>query len=296
MAELIVIGGPTASGKTQAAIQLAQFLNCPILSADSRQFFKEMNIGTAKPNNTELQLAEHYFINNKSINEEYSAGNFERDALALLDKLFKKHPKIILVGGSGLYIDAVCIGMDNLPKSHDLRHELNDFYHKEGLLSIQNRLRERDPEYFLNCDNQNPIRVLRALEIILLSGKTMAENFNNTPNKRTFTVRHVILDWKREKLYERINSRVDHMIREGLLHEVSQLLTFKEKNALQTVGYKELFEHLDGKIDLEKAIELIKQNTRRYAKRQITWFKKYQNALWVHPDHFLNPDFLANFK
>ena len=295
MPEIIVIGGPTASGKTKAAIRLAQKLNCPILSADSRQFFREMNIGTAKPTQDELKQAQHFFIDNRSIEEDFSSGDFERDALILLEQLFKVHPKIVLVGGSGLYIDAVCHGMDNLPKSPLIRAELNVLHQIKGLEILQNKLERLDPEYYAKCDYQNPVRVIRALEIIQLSGKSMAENLNQKDVNRKFSVRYVIMDWPREQLYARINERVDLMMNQGLLHEALNLMPHREKNALQTVGYKELFDYFDGKIDLPQAINLIKQNSRRYAKRQITWFKRYENAIWIHPSAFENEEFLEQF-
>ena len=296
MPHLIVIGGPTASGKTQAAIQLAQHLSCPILSADSRQFFREMNIGTAKPSAEELRQAEHYFIDNKSIKEEYSAGQFEKEALEILEKIFKKSEFAILVGGSGLYIDALCKGMDDLPKDPVVRAYYNKKLELEGIEILQTELQKRDLEYYKNCDNQNPIRLIRALEIIQLSGKKMSEHYTNTHKKRPFSSHHLVLDWPREKLYERINKRVDLMIEAGLLDEVKALLPYRDKNALQTVGYQEIFDYLDGNADLNRAIELIKQNSRRYAKRQITWFKRNPDALWVKPEAFENPgELLAQF-
>lgn len=288
MAHLIVIGGPTASGKTKAAIALAKQLNCPILSADSRQFFREMSIGTAKPDADELAQAEHFFINNKSIEEDYSSGDYEREALELLTGLFQNHQFAILVGGSGLYIDAVCKGLDQLPKSQELRTVLNEIYQKKGLAPLQEELNQLDPDYYAQCDFNNPVRVIRALEIIRLSGLTMCENLAQNQNERPFQTSFFVLDLPRAELYERINMRVDLMMNRGLLHEVMSLEQYRTKNALQTVGYKELFDFLEGKTDLNRAIELIKQNSRRYAKRQITWFKRYEDAFWVHPSEFDN--------
>ncbi len=286
MAELIVIGGPTASGKTKAAIQLAQYLGCPILSADSRQFFREMTIGTAKPTAEEIAQAEHYFIDNKSISEDYSAGEFARDALAVLHEVFQNQSHAILVGGSGLYIDALCKGMDDLPSDDGLRNELNEIHQKQGLAFLRAKLKALDPEYFEHCDNQNPIRVIRALELIQLTGKKMHELWNKNSEDRNFEVRYLVLDWPRDVLYQRINQRVDQMIQDGLVEEAKSLLPFRDKQALQTVGYKELFDYFDGLTDLNTAIEQIKQNSRRYAKRQITWFKRYKNATWLDPDAF----------
>ena len=286
MGVLLVIGGPTASGKTKAAIALAKHLKCPILSADSRQFFREMNIGTAKPSREELAQAEHYFINNKSIEEDFSAGAFEREVLTLLDELFLKHDYVILVGGSGLYIDAVCKGMDELPKSDELRETLNIKFKQLGLAELQKDLKALDPAYYSTCDNQNPVRVIRALELIQLTGKTMDAVFTQQGPKRNFSTQLLVLDLPRNELYERINLRVDFMMEQGLIKEAEQLIPYKHKNALQTVGYKELFDYFDGKIDIEQAVELIKQNSRRYAKRQITWFKRYEDAIWLHPKEF----------
>lgn len=290
MQHLIVIGGPTASGKTSAAIKLANFLNCPILSADSRQFFNEMSIGTAKPSETELAQAKHYFINHKSIQEEYSAGMFEKDALEVLQNVYTKSKFAILVGGSGLYIDALCKGMDDLPKDAVLKSQLQHKFELEGIEVLQMELQTLDPEYYALCDNQNPVRLIRALEIILLSGTKMSEQHKHTEKKREFQCHYLIMDWPREELYARINERVDLMMQSGLVDEVSALLPYREKNALQTVGYQEIFSFLDGEIDLNRAVELIKQNSRRYAKRQITWFKRYQEAKWVKAKDFDNPD------
>lgn len=290
MPHVIVIGGPTASGKTKAAIRLAQHLKCPILSADSRQFFREMSIGTAKPSHEELMQAKHYFINNKSIEESYSAGDFEKEALELLEEIFAQHNYAILVGGSGLYIDALCKGMDDLPKDAQMREHFNEVLKTQGLEALQKALKEKDPDYYEICDNQNPVRVIRALEIIEISGKKMNEHHTHQSKKRSFQCHYLVLDWPREKLYERINHRVDLMMEEGLLDEVKSLMTYRQKNALQTVGYQEIFDYLDGKFDLNRAIELIKQNSRRYAKRQVTWFKRNPDALWVKTKDFENPE------
>lgn len=290
MPHLIVIGGPTASGKTKAAIRLALYLKCPILSADSRQFFREMSIGTAKPSTEELAQAQHYFIDNKSIEEDYSAGEFEKEALMLLEQIFTQHNHAILVGGSGLYIDALCKGIDDLPKDAQVRAHLNDILKTQGLEVLQQELKEKDPDYYEICDYQNPIRVIRALEIIEISGKKMNEQHSHQSKKRPFQSHSLVLDWPREKLYERINQRVDLMLEQGLVDEVKALLPYRQKNALQTVGYQEIFEYLDGNIDLNRAVELIKQNSRRYAKRQVTWFKRNPDALWVNPEDFENPE------
>jgi len=294
MPTLIVIAGPTASGKTRAAISLAKHLRCPIISADSRQFFKEMNIGTAKPNAEELSEAQHFFINNKSIDEEYSAGKFEQDALDLLAKLFEIHTYVLLVGGSGLYIDALVKGMDDLPKNAELRETLNKRLKVEGFESLRAELEEIDSVYYRQCDNQNPHRVVRALEIIHSSGKKMGEQLTFQQKKRPFDVKYIVLDLPREVLYERINQRVDNMIKSGLLEEVESLIRFKHKNALQTVGYQEIFDFFENKIDLDTAINLVKQNSRRYAKRQITWFKRIPETFWLDPEEFNNPSLILS--
>lgn len=278
---LIVVAGPTAVGKTAAAIKLAQHFNTVVVSADSRQFFREMNIGTAKPDESELSAAKHYFINSHSITESFSVGDFEKQGLALLDELFKVHDKVILAGGSGLYIKAICEGFDDLPVADiSLREKLNQQLENEGITTLQKQLQQVDPDYYTQVDLNNPQRIIRALEVFETSGKPFSSYRNATVNKRPFHIIKLALDMPREKLYERINLRVDLMVKQGLIQEVKSLLPYRELNALNTVGYSELFDYFDGKTSLDEALLLIKQNTRRFAKRQLTWFRKDKDFVW----------------
>lgn len=281
---LVVVVGPTAVGKTDAAIFLAQHFETEVISADSRQFYREMSIGTAKPDAEELSGAPHHFINSHTIAEEYSAGDFERDALKLLDALFRQKDVVIMVGGSGLFVRAVCEGLDDLPKAPaDVRKSLNEEFADKGLEPLKQRLKQVDPDYYAVADIDNPQRVIRALEVYEATGNPMSSYQKKDVNQRAFEVVTIGLNMDREKLYERINLRVDKMIDMGLLDEVKSLLPYRHKPALLTVGYAELFAYLDGTISLELAIDNIKQNSRRYAKRQITWFKKYGNTTWFEP-------------
>ena len=271
---LIVIGGPTASGKTALAIEKALALNTEIISFDSRQFYKEMSIGTARPSDEELAKVKHNFICNISINEEGNASVFEKNAIAKLNELFLKYDSVVAVGGSGLYLNALLYGFDELPdKDESLRAELQLELEEKGIEFLQNKIKIIDPVYYQKGEIKNPHRLMRAIEVSLLSGKPYSELKTNLPVKRNFSHQILMIDHPREKLYERINMRVDEMVKAGLVNEVKSLLPFRNHNALQTVGYKEIFEFLDGKCDLQMAIEKVKQNTRRYAKRQITWFK-----------------------
>lgn len=284
--KLIVVAGPTASGKTATAIALANMLQCAILSADSRQFFHEMSIGTAKPNHEEMAQAQHVFIDHLSVVNDYSAGAFERDALHFLAEYYQQNKVAILCGGSGLYIDALCYGMDDLPKNHIIRKQLNDAFDAHGLAPLLQELHSKDAAYYAYCDLQNPRRVIRALEVIRASGKKMSDYQQHAKKARDFDIHYFVLHWQRDLLYNRINQRVDLMIENGLLEEAKVLVPFKDRTALQTVGYQEIFEFLDGKYTLHRAIELIKQNSRRYAKRQTTWFKKNPDAIWLNcQDH-----------
>lgn len=279
---LIVIAGPTASGKTVAAIQLAQHYNTVIVSADSRQFFREMSIGTAKPTEEELSEAPHYFINSHSITEPFSVGDFERQCMQLLDGLFKKHDVVILVGGSGLYIKAITEGFDELPTADpDIRDRLNTELAAKGIAHLQERLKEADPTYYAEVDINNPQRVIRALEVYEATGNPISSYRKSTINKRPFNIIKFGLDMQREKLYDRINQRVDIMVKDGLIEEVAALTPYRHYNALNTVGYSELFEYFDGKTDIDTAIAAIKQNTRRFAKRQLTWFRKDKEIIWM---------------
>ena len=278
---LIVIAGPTASGKTAAAIALAQHFNTAVVSADSRQFFREMSIGTAKPTETELAAAPHYFINSHSVTESFSVGDFERQCLDLLDDLFKKHDVVILAGGSGLYIKAITEGFDDLPTADTaIRDKLNAELAQNGIKSLQERLKSADPAYYSEVDINNPQRVIRALEVYESTGKPISSYRVANLNKRPFNIIKLGLDMPREKLYGRINQRVDNMVQDGLVDEVRSLIPYRHLNALNTVGYSELFDHFDGNTMLEAAIAAIKQNTRRFAKRQLTWFRKDKDIIW----------------
>jgi len=272
---IIVIGGPTASGKTSLSIRLAKELNCPILSADSRQFYSEMNIGTAKPNAKELAQADHYFIGTKSIHEAYTVGDYEKESLELCTELFKKHKTLILVGGSGLFIDALTVGLNKFPfVPEDVKLEVQELYEKNGLNYIQEKLKKEDPEYHAIVDLQNPARIMRALTITTSTDKTFSYYRNQELPIRSFQSKYFALDWERTSLYNRINDRVDQMMLNGLYEEAEGLYTNRKLAALQTVGYQELFKAMEQKISLEDAIELIKRNTRRYAKRQMTWLRR----------------------
>ena len=279
---LIVISGATAIGKTALSIQLAQHFNSEIISADSRQFYKELKIGAAPPSEKELAKVKHHFIQHLSVKDDYNVGLFEKDAIALLHNLFKKTDILIMVGGSGLYMDAVCNGLDTFPEVDEkIKKELIAEYKNKGITFLQDELKKRDPVYFDIVDINNPQRLIRALAVIRESRKPFSSFRNKTSAKRDFKISHFSLEMEREKLYERINRRVDLMMEEELLKEVENLIPYKNKNALQTVGYKELFSYFDGEISLEEAINKIKQNTRRFAKRQISWFKREENIQHV---------------
>jgi tRNA dimethylallyltransferase len=284
---LITIIGPTAIGKTSLSIALAQHFGCDILSCDSRQFFKEMKIGTAVPSEEELAAAPHHFIQNKSIFESYSVGNFEQEALAKLDELFQKNNVQVMVGGSGLYVDAVLKGFDEFPEiDPSVRAKINKKFDALGIDYLQEQLQMLDSEYFqkLQTENpqtlQNPQRMKRFVEVCIGSGKPYSSFIGKRKNTRNFTPILIGLEADREIMYDRINQRVDLMLNEGLLAEVEALYPNKELNALQTVGYRELFDYFENKTNLEFAIEQIKMNTRRFAKRQMTWFKRTENVSW----------------
>jgi tRNA dimethylallyltransferase len=279
---LLVISGPTAIGKTALAIRLAQTLGSEIISADSRQFFREMSIGTAKPSEAELRAAPHHFINNLSISDEYDAGKFEAEALSLTHKLFKQQDVVIVCGGSGMYIDALCKGFDPLPEVDAVfREKLSALYRTEGISALQKLLLEKDPDYYERIDLQNPHRLIRALEITLSTGRPYSSFRKGIGKHRDFRILRFALNTERKMLYERIDHRVERMMKAGLEEEARKLLAHRNRNALQTVGYKELFEYFDKKIDLAQAIEQIKQNTRRFAKRQLTWFRKDPDTIWL---------------
>ncbi len=279
---LITIVGPTAIGKTRLAIALAQHYQTEIISCDSRQFFKEMCIGTAVPEPFELESVKHHFIQHKSIFEPYSVGDFERDAIALLSQLFKNKDVVVMVGGSGLYADAIIKGLDEFPEvSEEIRKRLNEKYAQEGIEYLQKKLEKLDIEQYNRIDTQNPQRMIRALEVCLASGQPYSSFLNKNENKRFFKNIEIGLTADRELVYQRINDRVEQMFEKGLLCEAQDLLPHKNLNALQTVGYRELFRFFEGYSSLDFAIEEIKKNTRRFAKKQYTWFHKNKNILWL---------------
>lgn len=278
---LICIVGPTAIGKTALAIKLAKSFSTEIISADSRQFYKEMRIGTAVPSKQELEVVKHHFIQNKSIFEDYTVGDFEREAIALLKILFEKNKFVIMVGGSGLYVDAVVKGLDNFPDvPSEIREQLNSELNENGIEILQNELKKVDFSYFEKVDIHNPHRLVRALEIFRGTGQPYSSFLKKETEKRDFETVLIGLTAARELIYERINQRVDTMITEGLIEEAKSLHAYKEKNALQTVGYREVFQYFEGYISKEEAISEIKKNTRRFAKRQNTWFKKNEAIQW----------------
>ncbi|MGE6218892.1 tRNA (adenosine(37)-N6)-dimethylallyltransferase MiaA [Nubsella zeaxanthinifaciens] len=284
MKTLIVVVGPTAIGKTALAIELAQRYQTEIISADSRQFFKEMSIGTAKPSVEELAAAPHHFIGFHSVNQFFSTGDFEVQALALMEQLFQQHNVLIMVGGSGLYINAVCNGLDDMPEIDlNVREKLNQQFATEGIDAIRRQLAELDPAYFEKVDQSNPQRMIRGLEVVLSTGQKLSSFLTSNKKQRPFNIVKVGLNTDRAQLYAQINHRVDKMVELGLIDEVKSLLPYRELNALKTVGYSEIFDYLDGTTDLTTAIDKIKQNTRRFAKRQLTWFKKDLDTVWFEP-------------
>jgi tRNA dimethylallyltransferase len=290
--KLIIIAGPTAVGKTAIAIKLAQQLKTAIISADSRQFYREMSIGTAKPDPEELVQAKHYFINSHSITENFTVGDFEKQVLELLDKLFKTNDQVIMAGGSGLFIQAVTQGFDELPVADPTtRSRINQELSEKGIQYLQEKLKTADPVYYAQVDLNNPQRLIRALEVFETTGKPFSSYRTASTNKRLFETIKIGLNLPREVLYERINERVDIMIKQGLVDEVRALLPFRQLNALNTVGYSELFDYFDEKTDLDTAINLIKQNTRRFAKRQLTWFRKDKEIKWMMND---DPNIIEN--
>ena len=294
MKYLITILGPTAIGKTSLSINMANHFGCEIISCDSRQFFQQMTIGTAVPSKKELEAAPHHFIQNKSIFENYTVGDFEKESIRKLDELFLTNDYAILVGGSGLYVDAVLKGFDEFPEVDiSIREEVNSNYEKLGLDYLQTELEKRDPDYFSIVAKGNPQRMMRALEVCIGSGKPYSSFLNQKKNIRNFTPIIIGLDGERSVIYDRINQRVELMINEGLLLEASELLVHKDLNALQTVGYRELFRYFEGEISLQFAIEEIKKNTRRFAKRQLTWFKKNNDTKWF--DYLTNPNEIIGY-
>lgn len=278
---LINIVGPTAIGKTALAIKLAHHFGTEIISSDSRQFFKEMSIGTAVPSEEELSEAVHHFIQHKSIFESYSVGDFERDTIKFLENFYKKNSIIIMVGGSGLYSNAVLYGLDEFPDiSQQIREDLNSEYKNKGIEFLQKKLQQLDPQHYENVDIYNPQRIIRALEVCIGTGKAYSSFLNKKKKDRFFSFIQIGLIAEREAMYNRINLRVEKMLENGLFKEVQSLYKYKNLNALQTVGYREFFDFLDSKINFNQAIELTKMNTRRFAKRQLTWYNKQTDIQW----------------
>lgn len=285
--KLIVVVGPTAIGKTALAIKLANHFATEIISADSRQFFREMEIGTAKPSSEELAAAPHHFINSHSVSTFFSTGDFETEALALSDDLFKSHDYLVMVGGSGLYINAVCNGLDDLPDTDlTIRAELKELLKLQGLDEIRRQLAAADPEFYAKVDQHNPQRMIRGLEFFRSTGAKLSAYQTNSKKERPFKICKIGLNTDRAKLYQQINQRVDQMMAAGLLEEVRNLLPYQHLNALNTVGYTELFNYLEGKCTLDEAINAIKQNTRRFAKRQLTWFRRDLETTWFEPEQY----------
>jgi tRNA dimethylallyltransferase len=285
----IIIAGPTASGKTAAAIELAQHLNTEIISADSRQCFKELNIGVAKPSALELQTVPHHFINSHSIQQHINAADFEQYALNVSAEIFKKHDIVIMAGGTGLYINAFVNGMDMIPAIDPLvRTVISNEYERNGIDWLISQLKQEDPLFAESGEMQNPQRMMRALEVIRSTGKSIFTFHNANPKKRDFNIVQFGIDIEREELYRRINQRVENMMEAGLLEEARALYPHRHLNALQTVGYKEIFDYIDDKTGLQRTVELIKQNTRHYAKRQLTWFKKSPAIQWVNAGSIKN--------
>ena len=286
---LIVITGPTAVGKTDLCLDIAQKLDIPIINADSRQLFKELRIGTAAPTTEQLARVRHFFVGTLHLTDYYSASMYEQDVMSLLDDLFQKSDYALLSGGSMMYIDAVCNGIDDIPTvSNDIRLTLKQRLTKEGLPALVEELRKLDPEHYAIVDRQNPRRVVHALEICHMTGRTYTSFRKAEKKQRPFTIIKIGLNRDREELYQRINLRVDAMMKEGLLKEVEELREYRESNALNTVGYKELFDYFDGRWPLSEAVERIKGNTRRYARKQLTWFKRDQKMRWFHPNEKQN--------
>ena len=283
--KLIVIVGPTAVGKTSVAIQVARHFQTGIISADSRHIYRELTIGTAKPNEAELKEIQHHFINSHSIHHDYDAAKFGEEALNLIHKLFEQHDFIVVCGGSGLYIKALLEGFDDIPEVPDeVRGQLIEEFEDKGLLWLQNRMRELDPEHFQKMDHKNPVRLMRALEVKIATGKSIADFQILARKQHPFKIVKVGLESDRSALYKRIDERMDSMIAVGLFEEAQKLYPYKNRNALQTVGYREIFEYLDGKYDKEEAVRLLKRNSRRYAKRQLTWFKRDEEIVWFTSD------------
>ena len=282
---LLVILGPTGVGKTNISLRLAEHFACPIVSSDSRQFYRELKIGTAAPSEDQLNRAKHYFIGSHSIFDEYNAGQYEQDAINLLSELFQQNNIVMLVGGSMMYIDAICNGMDDIPT---VDAEIRSFWQKQyanfGLEFIQNELKRLDPKHYQEVDLLNPKRIMHALEICNMTGRPYSELRTGQRKERPFDILKIGLNRPRAELYERINARVDEMMTDGLLEEARQFYEYRHLNTLNTVGYKELYEYMSGNWTLEFAVSMIRQDSRRYAKRQLTWFNRDKEIHWFHPD------------
>ena len=285
MNTLIVVTGPTAVGKTALTIEIAKHYGIPIINADSRQIYQELKIGTASPTADQMQQVKHYFVGTKSITDYYNASMYEQEVVQLLEKLFVDSPVQLLTGGSMMYIDAVCNGIDDIPTVRDdIRNEMKRRYQEEGLDALCEDLRRLDPEHYEVVDRQNHRRVIHALEICYQTGKTYTSFRTQKRKERPFQIVKIGLTRDRQELYDRINQRVDTMMSEGLLDEVRSVAAYRSTNALNTVGYKELFDYIDGRWPLEEAVERIKGNTRRYARKQLTWYKRDEQVTWFHPD------------
>jgi len=281
MQQLIVIEGPTASGKTSLGVLVAKALNTVVISADSRQFYKEIAIGTAKPSLQEMDGIQHYFIDSHSILDPITAARFAQEAIALLKNELKGFKQVVVVGGSGMFIDALCIGLDPIPTDETIQLQLRSELEENGLENLLKELKKADPSYFNEVDKDNSTRVIRALEVVRLTGKPFSNWRQNKPAPRPFSSKRFVIEHPREQLYQRINIRVDTMIANGLLDEAKSMIPYKNLSSLQTVGYKECFDYFDGIIDYTTCIEKIKQHTRNYAKRQITWFKRHPESIWI---------------
>lgn len=279
-----MIIGPTGVGKTELSLQLAEFFRTSILNADSRQLYRDIPIGTAAPTIEEMQRVPHYFVGTLGLQDYYSAAQYETDAITLLDQLFRDRDVVLLSGGSMMYIDAVCHGIDDIPTIDELtRERMRERYEREGLEPLQNELRLLDPEYYQICDIRNPKRVVHALEICYMTGRTYTSFRRNAHKERPFRIIKIGLQREREELYRRIGLRVDQMVEQGLIEEARRVLPFRDCNSLNTVGYKELFRYFDGEWDLDFALEKVKRNTRVYSRKQVTWFKKDGKVAWFHP-------------
>lgn len=281
---LVIITGPTAVGKTETSIKIAQQLRTEIITADARQFYRELKIGTAAPTPNELAAVKHHLAGHISIYDYYNASMFENQALNLTDDLFSKNDYVLVSGGSGLYLDALCYGIDELPDiDPKIRQKTKQLYEKQGLEGLRTFLRLNDPEYYAEVDIANPNRMMRGIEIFLATGKKFSSMRKKTPVQRSFQIKRVILNRPRKELFERINLRTGKMVEQGIIEEAIRFFPQKHLNALNTVGYKELFQWLENRTSLNDALEKIRTNTRRYAKRQLTWFKKYDDAQWFLP-------------